>query len=73
MLDLAGGASDGRPDMLGPAPAWLIRRSAENGWTDVVDLEAALLELPHLGRCIEVDHVEALNVCAHARLDRRIW
>src|SRR5262249_59895524 len=45
VLDLACRGAGGRPDVLRPAPAWLVGRAPDRGGPDAVELEAALLEV----------------------------
>src|SRR4051794_7458878 len=58
VLDRARRGAGRGADMLGPAPARLVRRPADGHRPDAVDLEAPLLELPHLGGIREVQERE---------------
>src|SRR5215469_15601661 len=53
MLDMTARLTERAADVLGPAPAWLIRRAANGHPTQSNDLEAAERHLAHLVRLLE--------------------
>jgi hypothetical protein len=58
VLDLARRGADDRSDVLGPAPARLVRRPTDRRRPNPIELEAPLLEVSGLGRLVEVDQCE---------------
>lgn len=57
VLDLAGALPGKRSDMLGPPPAGFVAGATERCRTDLIELELALLECPHLGGRSEIHDV----------------